>query len=156
MAISKPFIRDPYNYDRRQASIDTQFKSNKPSKTQQSQKEEADINTIVKRFGLTGQLPNNVRMPQYGDFTGISDYQSALNAVLAANAAFNQYPAHIRERFRNSPELFVEFCLDENNREEAEKLGLVAKAVKIEPAAQGGVSPTEAGGKNPVEPAKPA
>lgn len=148
MGIDKPFIRDPYNYDRKKASQDSAFYNTQPSKTQQHQKEEADINTIVKRFGLTGQLPQNVRMPQYGDFTGVTDYHSALNAVKQADEAFMSFPAHIRERFRNSPEAFVEFILDDKNRKEAEELGLVPKAKK-QPEAQ-------AEGKKPDETPKPA
>lgn len=155
MEVRIPFIRTPYNYDTREVSKQTAYYSEKPSKTQQSQKDETDINNIVRRFGLTGQLPNSVRMPQYGDFTGISDYQSALNAVKKANEAFMAYPAHIRDRFKNSPEAFVNFCLDPGNREEAIKLGLIVEKPKNEPAAEGAKA-TEVGGKNNVEPAKTA
>lgn len=93
--------------------------------TKQSFKEECDINTLVQRFGLTGQLPENVRAPVYGDFTEVVDYQSALNAVIAADASFMELPASVRSRFANNPALFVDFCSDPANREEAIKLGLV-------------------------------
>lgn len=92
--------------------------------TKQSFQEECDINTLVKRFGITGQLPENVRMPQYGDFSDAVDYQSALNAVLAADESFMQLPADVRARFSNDPGKFVDFCSDPKNREEAIKLGL--------------------------------
>lgn len=121
------FVRSRYNYNTDLSSFQTGLKCMDPSRAVQSQKEESDINTIVKRFGLTGQLPANVRMPSYGDFTGVQSYQDCLNAVLEADKAFMTLPAHVRERFHNSPEKFVEFCLDDNNRAEAEKLGLVPK-----------------------------
>lgn len=119
------FLRTPFNYDRDAASDESGLSCGEPSRAVQSAAEEADINTIVKRFGLTGKLPNNVRMPQYGDFTGIGSYQEALNAVIAADQAFMTMPAHVRERFHNDPAAFVEFCGKEENRAEAEKMGLV-------------------------------
>lgn len=123
--MSKIFIRTPYNYDVVEASNVTALTCEDPSLAQQHAKEDADINTIVKRFGLTGELPNNVRMPQYGDFTAATDYHTAMNAVIAANTSFAAMPADIRARFNNDPGAFVDFCADENNRDEAIKLGLV-------------------------------
>lgn len=139
------FVRSPYNYSRDLASFNDAIKCLDPSRAVQSQKEESDINTIVRRFGLTGQLPDNIRMPQYGDFTGVQSYQDCLNAVIQADKAFMALPAHVRERFNNSAEKFVEFCLDDNNRDEAEKLGLVPKKALPEkgavPATVPGVNP---------------
>lgn len=139
MKISVPFLRTPYNYDTMAASNECALECLDPSLAQQHAKDESDINTIVKRFGLTGELPSGVRMPEYGDFTGATDYHSSLNAVRAADAAFMQLPAHIRTRFNNDAGAFVDFCSDENNRAEAEKLGLVpATAVASNPAPEGG------------------
>lgn len=143
------FVRNPYNYDADEVSEETGLKCEDESLAVQSEKDEADINTIVRRFGLTGQLPENVRMPQYGDFTGITDYQTALNTVIAADEAFMTMPAEIRQRFNHDPQEFVEFCLDANNLEEARKLGLVPAAeVKTAPAAEG--APASAAGGQPV------
>lgn len=93
--------------------------------TQQQFAEEVDINTIVKRFGLTGQLPENLRMPVSGDFTGVSDFQSAMNLVVAAEEEFMRVPAEVRARFNNDPGQLMAFLDDAKNREEAIKLGLV-------------------------------
>lgn len=128
------FLRTPYNYDTNAVSDETGLECLDESKAIQSQKEEADINTIVRRFGLTGQLPVNARMPEYGDFTGITDYQSALNAVMSADETFMQMPADVRVRFGNDPKKFVEFCLDPANAEEAAKLGLTVEKAQAEPA----------------------
>lgn len=144
-------IRSHFNYNPALVSIQNSLECLDESKAVQSQKEEADINTIVRRFGLTGQLPSNIRMPQYGDFTGVKTYHDCLNAVIEADKAFMSLPAHVRERFNHSPEKFVEFCLDDNNRAEAEKLGLVP--VKKAPATEGGVPPTGGTGQ-PVTPTK--
>lgn len=129
------FLRTPYNYDRDEVSNETGLSCPEPSLAQQHMKDEADINTIVRRFGLTGELPSGVRMPQYGDFTGVTDYHSAMNAVISAQDSFSQLPAEVRARFNNDAAAFVDFCMDESNRAEAESLGLVQpKAVVVEPA----------------------
>lgn len=118
------FLRTPYNYDMNKASNESGIRCPEETLAQQQFADEADINTIVKRFNLTGQLPENVRMPTFGDFTGISDYQSALHALMQAEESFNAMPADIRTRFENNPQKFLEFCSDDKNAEEAKRLGL--------------------------------
>jgi phage internal scaffolding protein len=139
MKTSSVFLRTPYNYDVNEASDASGLACDDPSLAQQHAKDECDINTIVRRFGLTGELPSNVRAPQYGDFTEAVDYHTALIAVRAADEAFMQLPADIRTRFNNDAGAFVDFCSDDANRAEAEKLGLVLpKATESNPAPQGG------------------
>jgi len=120
------FVRSAYNYDRDAVSHETGLECLDGSKTQQSFAQEADINTIVNRFGVTGQLPSPARLPSYGDFEGVWDYQSALHALKNAENAFMGLSADIRKRFDNDPALFVEFCSNDANRDEAVKLGLIA------------------------------
>lgn len=123
-----PFVRNPYNYDTMQASDESALHCLDESLTQQSFKDEADINTIVRRFGLTGQLPQDLQMPVSGDFTGISDYHTAMNMVLAAQDEFLRVPADVRARFQNDPAQLMAFLDDPANRAEAESLGLVTAA----------------------------
>ena len=126
------FIRNPYNYDTNLASEESALYCEDPSRTKQSFKEECDINTILKRFNITGQVPVGPLQPQYGDFSGVIDYQTALNAVIAAQDSFNALPATLRNRFANDPAAFVDFCSDESNREEMIRLGLVIeKATEV-------------------------
>lgn len=94
------------------------------SLTQQQFKEEADINTIVNRFLKTGVLPTPNTFPQYVDFEGVFDYQSAMNLVRAADESFMRMDAKLRSRFNNSPQEFLEFFADPANSEEAIRLGL--------------------------------
>jgi phage internal scaffolding protein len=77
---------------------------------QQQFREECDINTIMERFGRTGELVAPIRMPQYGDFDGVNDYHSAMNAIVEAQSAFDSLPAKVRARFSNDPAEFLEFC----------------------------------------------
>lgn len=133
LPLSGVFVRSPYNYDRNAASdesgincqVDVVTGEATPTLTKQSFLEEVDINTIVRRFNLTGQLPVGVRMPTYADFENVPTYQEAMNAIAEANQSFMMMPAEVRARFGNDAAAFVEFCSDERNREEAEKLGLV-------------------------------
>lgn len=96
-----------------------------PSRTQQHFAEEVDINTIVKRFGLTGELPENVPHILQGDFTNVLDFQSAMDMVVAAREAFMEQPAEVRARFDNDPQKFLQFTSNKDNLDEAIKLGLV-------------------------------
>lgn len=106
-------------------SLETGLECKDESLAQQHFKEECDINEIVRRFGLTGEMPENVRLPVSGDFTGIVDFQTALNAVVEAQESFMALPAEVRARFANDPQRLMEFLADEKNRDEAVKLKLV-------------------------------
>lgn len=125
MKISAPFLRTPYNYDMNAASNESGVHCEDASLAQQHYKDECDINNILRQFNVTGLLPEAPLSPRYGDFTGIVDYHSALNAVIAAEDGFMALPANIRSRFENDPENLINFLNDESNKDEAIKLGLV-------------------------------
>lgn len=123
--LTKVFVRSAYNYDMDAASDESGLLCKDVSLAVQSERDEVDINTIVKRFGLTGKLPDDVRSPQYGDFTSVLDYQGALNAVMEADREFMRLPADLRARFHNDPQALLSFVGNDENREEAQKLGLL-------------------------------
>ena len=106
-----------------------------PSLAQQSFKDDADINVMLEKFKVTGVMPQGVLMPTYGDFTGVSDYRTARDAMLKAEHAFMDMPFNVRSRFDNDPQKFLEFCSDEKNRDEAIRLGLVPAPVAAPAAA---------------------
>ena len=140
-----PFLRTPYNYDGDKVSDETGLLCPEPTLAQQNFKDECDINYIVRQFGLTGELPGKPLSPQYGDFTGVLDYHSAVNAVLAAQDDFMELPAQLRSRFNNDPAELIDFLGLEKNREEAIKLGLVAvKPISVPETPIGEAKPTEA------------
>lgn len=118
------FCRSAYNYDMDLASDKSGLKCEDPSLTQQQFKEDSDINTIVDRFMKSGVLPNPVNMPQYVDYEGIFDFQSAMNVVRQADENFMRLDAKVRARFNNSPQEFLEFFGNPDNVEEAIRLGL--------------------------------
>lgn len=147
MSKSSVFLRTPYNYDADQASVDSGLECLDATRAQQSMCEECDINVIVRNFGVTGQLPQGVRVPTYGDFVGVGDYQTALEALSAAEDSFMQMPAAVRARFDHDAGAFVDFCSDPANIDELRSLGLAVP--KIDPI-------TEAGPPiKPVEPVAP-
>lgn len=112
-------------YDSHDAvSTSTGLACDDPSLTQQQFKEESDINTIVDRFMKTGYLPDPVSMPQYVDYEGVFDFQSAMNVVRQADENFMRMDAKVRARFHNSPQEFLEFFADPANSDEAVRLGL--------------------------------
>lgn len=104
-----------------------------PSLAHQSFKEEADINEIVRRFGLTGVIPQGLKVPTYQDFEDVFDFQTAQNALVAADRAFMALPAEIRKRFGNNAGEFVDFCSDPKNLDEMRKMGLAVPAAVEEP-----------------------
>lgn len=124
-------VKNPVTYDRDQNSSDSAFIFSRPSRTKQSFRDECDINHILRQFNVIGQLPAASVQPQYGDFSGITDYQSALNAVIAAQDSFLALPAKIRAKFQNDPALFVEFASDEANKDEMKALGLLREEAAI-------------------------
>ena len=128
MSKNSVFLRTPYNYDKDAASNESGLHCEDVSLAQQHFKDECDVNTILQKFNITGILPEQTLSPRYGDFTGIGDYHSALNAVMAAQDEFELLPAQIRARFENDPAKLIEFLNDDNNRPEAEELGLVNKS----------------------------
>lgn len=118
-------MRKAWQYDADAASVAAGFECPEPSKAQQASKDEADINTLVRRFGITGQLPIVERPPTFEDFTEVvSDYQTAQNLLIAADRAFMQLPSKVRLRFENDPAAFVAFCEDEKNLDELREMGL--------------------------------
>lgn len=127
-AKSAPFFRSAYNYDTDIVSRETGLAcTEEEGMTQQQFRDECDINTIVERFGITGQLPDNPRMPVSGDFTGLSDFHSAMNAVRNAQEAFEEFPADIRAQFHNDPQKMMAFLENDKNREKALEMGLLPK-----------------------------
>lgn len=135
------FIRNPYNYDVDVVSEETALVCLDKSLAKQEFKEECDINTIVERFGI-GFAPVQTALPMYEDFTGVVDYQTALNQVRQAAESFMLLPAGVRANFDNDPQKLLEFVhTDGVTREMFEDRGLVEKIIKIPPTLPPGNPP---------------
>ena len=101
-----PFLRTPYNYDRDAASDESGIACPEPTLAQQQFRDEADINTILERFGRTGELVVPVNVPQFGDYSEVTDYHTAMNMVIEAQNSFDALPAKLRAQFDNDPGRF--------------------------------------------------
>lgn len=140
--------RSANNYNALAWSNYTGLKCEDPSLTQQQFAEESDINFIADKFKLTGEMPQVLDLPQYGDFTGIFDFQTAHNSVIEANKQFMTLPAKMRARFDNNPQKLLEFLENEENRDEAIFLGLVKRPEEA-PQSPKGDAGTNAGAAAP-------
>lgn len=131
--MTKLHIRTPYNYDMLIASHDSGLECKGKSLAKQSFKEECDINTIVRMFGVTGKVPVTAIEPSYGDFSGVSDYHTAMNKIKEAEASFMALPAKLRQKFDHDPNALLNFLENEQNRDEAIQLGLIDGQPVAEP-----------------------
>lgn len=99
---------------------------------------DADINTIVRRFGLTREMPAGVAGGVFGDFSGIYDYEDALAAVERAERGFMSLPADVRERFGNDPAQLIQLAHElPQELFEARFRSSVPEAVGATPAPEG-------------------
>lgn len=102
-------------------------------KAVQSHKGDADINTIVRRFGVTGQPLVPAEGLVFGDFSTVDSMHDALQLVTQAREQFEKLPAEVQLEFENDPRKFWDFVHDdreeylEGNQRRAEKLGLIVR-----------------------------
>lgn len=101
------------------------------TRTQQHLAAETDVNAIMRKYEKTGVLTHVARYAgEYGDFSGVPDYQTGLNMVMAADEMFSSLPARIRDRFNNDPARFIAFATNADNLEELRKMGLAPELPK--------------------------
>lgn len=129
--MQKVFIRSPYNYDTDEASNASSIGNFPEGKTVQHFKDECDINRIVAQFqrGVTPVAPEKI--PLGDDFVGITDYQSAMNAVRKGQEAFAELPATVRAQFNNDPMSFVDFVTNPDNIDSVRDLGLAPSLAAV-------------------------
>lgn len=103
-----------------------------PTLAQQHFKDECDVNNILRKYEATGLVTHVANgTPSYGDFSSVLEFQQAQNILIEAQDAFYALPASLRKRFDNDPAVMLEFIENPDNREEAEKLGLLNKSINI-------------------------
>jgi len=94
--------------------------------TQQQFAQELDINSIMRRFQVTGMAPLGVPGGVYGDFTGIEDWESAVAKVEKATADFMKLPPELREQFGNSPGGLIAYARSHTYEEYLEDADAIA------------------------------
>lgn len=121
-------------------------------KTDQSFKDDCNVNFIVSRFMKTGQISHLAkRQGHYSDMSyAPSDLLEAYKVVKDAEEAFASLPAAVRKRFENNPSEILQFLEDPKNRDEAIELGLIPET-KLDPL----VPKESSDSKKPKEPMVP-
>lgn len=93
----------------------------------QSFKDECDINVLMSKYKRTGAITHfNKHSPEYGFVSG-NDFAESMRIVIQAQEMFDELPAHVRNRFANQPEQFLDFVQNPDNASEMEALGLTTK-----------------------------
>jgi hypothetical protein len=119
------------------------------TKTEQSHKEEVNINNIVARYAGKEELIAKVASLTefvYDDVTN-NDFQEMMNQMIHARDTFSNVPSQIRKQFNNDPAAFMDFVLDKNNSDQLIEWGL-KKAPEV-------VQPIEVAVVNPETPPDP-
>lgn len=100
-----------------------------PGRTKQEFVKECDINHIMKRFKITGQLPGTVQalQPVFMDVSQIGSFADVQERIHRGEAAFMELSPEVRFRFSNQPSRLIEFLQDSRNRAEAVALGLISE-----------------------------
>jgi len=101
-----------------------------PSLTEQAHENDANINVIMARYERTGQMPKLTATPEYGDFSQVPDYRTALDMIRDRQATFGTLPAKVRERFSNDPAKFIDFVTNPENTDELYTMGLAIRPEK--------------------------
>lgn len=72
-------------------------------RSRQEYKDEADINYMLSRFGIT--QPRGA--PVYGEWDDTLDLQTAIESVREAHAAYRRVPQELRNKFSSMEELLL-------------------------------------------------
>lgn len=127
-----------------------------PGRTRQEFKDECDVNQILRKFAKTGLATHMAKgVPQYGDFSNVTDYQTAIEQIKDAELSFLELPANIRRYFDNNPAKLVQWMSDPENAQEAIDMGLAsgktsAKLAEEEKRAAQAAEPAKTGQDGPV------
>lgn len=90
-----PPIKDQSKLDIDNPELDASHSEENRDMTDQSFKDESDINYMLSRFGIT--QPRGA--PQYGTWDDSIDLQMAIESVREARAGYDTLPKELREKF---------------------------------------------------------
>lgn len=121
--------------------------SDRPDVARQEFKDEADINILLTRFGVSAQP----RPVVYGDFDYTIDLQTALDAIEQAETGYNRLPPALRAKYPDWTSVILALA-------DGAKASEIRDALKQKPPSQepdnATRSGTESSGERPVsEPA---
>lgn len=147
------FFRTPVTHQPSNKGTRTTVPYNATSLTQKHQAQDADINVIMKKFGVTGTLPLAPMPPTFLEVPDDLDMQSALHLVRQGQESFESLPAQTRAYFGNDLARFVA-AVDQlraaKDWDSIERMGLaVIRPERPQEPKKGGTPPP-----NPPDPPK--
>lgn len=97
------------------------------SMTEQHHAEDADINIIMKRYGVSdGAIPPQALDPSYyANLDDAVDLRTTLDLARDAQARFDALPVNIRKQFDHSPAALYHFVSNPANAERSVEMGLL-------------------------------
>lgn len=108
--------------------VRVQYLNTKPSRTQKAHAHDVDINNIVQKYTLNKlERAFDPTTGVYADFSGLPDYDKALQITMDAQKAFLKLPSTLRSKFNNDPQQLISYLSDPKNNEESISLGLRIK-----------------------------
>jgi len=93
-------------------------------RVEQSHKQEADINNIVRKHGLDLIAKTAAMQTFRYDENPSNDFQEVMQAVITAEQSFNSIPSDIRKKFDNNPAKFMDFIYNPENKQAMIDMGL--------------------------------
>jgi len=96
-----------------------------PGLTEQSHKDECDMNYILRNYQRTGFIRHATAQSGRYDDISAQDFQQAIFLVKSAQEQFDGLPANIRSRFHNDPASFLGFVQNPANEQEMRSLGIL-------------------------------
>lgn len=139
-------MRIPRAHDARTVALCCAVETGEESLVQQQFRDEVDVNTIVRRFGITQEAPAGLGAGVYGDFSGIHDFESAREVLARVQADFLRLRPEVREQFGNDPGRLLretdgmseaqwkEFVGPFEDLKEVPPVAEIVKDLKVEPA----------------------
>lgn len=83
--------------------------------TEQSHKQECDMNYILKDYARTGFIKHaNQNAGKYDDVTSV-DFQTAMNTVANVKSMFEGLPSEVRAEFSHNPSNFLDYVQNPAN-----------------------------------------
>ena len=111
------------------------IEAGEPVLTEQSHKDEVDINKIIKRHGM--DLIRKTAMLQSQDFqfddVSGNDFQEAMQIITKAQQTFDNMPSALRQQFNNSPAEYLDFVQNPENNDRMVEMGLAQRTPIPEP-----------------------
>lgn len=132
-----PFFKTPFNHDTNKESDRTGTKCEDSSLTDQSFKDESDINVLMDRIN-SGAMPNVVLPEHFGDAFAIPTLLEARTRIAENNATFYKLDPKIREEFLNDPSRWEEQVIKDvatNDLADLERMGIDMTEVRERQAA---------------------